>query len=458
MSRKQTEGSLLFCRGGAIVKETIVKQGRIAGVEQDGYTLFWGVPYAQPPVGTLRWRAPREPEPWEGVYQANSFPNRSMQETERPDPFGDKEFYDEPQYDTLPSEDSLYLNIWTPVRKAEEKLPVAFWIHGGAFMGGCGHEKEFDGGGYCRRGVILVTINYRLGPIGFLAHPWLSEENRAEGKPAVSGNYAVLDQIAALKWVYENIEAFGGDPGNITVFGQSAGCMSVQTLVSSPLTKGMISKAILQSGVGLSYDHTLAKAELEGVQFAANAGVNSLEEMRALTFEQVMAAAGPLIMKGFATMELPYTPVIDGVVLEDGYNAALEQGKIHDIPYMVGSTMNDIATSREELAKGERGKVYAGSKKWCLEQLSNGRNPAWLYYFTRQLPGDDAGAFHSSELWYMFETYGRCWRPMTEADAKLSANMMDYWTNFMKTGDPNGAGLPVWKPWREDGDMMIFDV
>lgn len=439
------------------MKETTVKQGRIAGVEKDGYTLFRGIPYAKPPVGELRWRAPREPEPWDGVYRADKWPNRSMQE-DREDPFYGKEFRDEPEYQTAVSEDSLYLNIWTPAKAAGEKLPVAFWIHGGAFMGGYGHEKEFDGEGYCKRGVILVTINYRLGPIGFLAHHWLSEENRAEGKPAVSGNYGILDQIAALRWVRENIEAFGGDPDNITVFGQSAGCMSVQTLVSSTLTRGMISKAILQSGVGLSYDHTLAKAELEGVQFAANAGVNSLEEMRALSFEQIMAAAGPIIMKGFATMELPYTPVIDGVVLENGYNSALEQGKTHNIPYMVGSTMNDIATSRDELTKGERGKVYAGSKKWCQELLNNGRNPGFLYYFTRQLPGDDAGAFHSSELWYTFGTYGRCWRPMTEGDAKLSETMLDYWTNFMKTGGPNGAGLPVWKPYRDDSDMMEFDV
>ena len=432
-------------------------KGLIAGVEKDGYSLFLGIPYAKPPVGALRWRAPQEPEPWEGVYHADKWPCRSMQEIHE-DPFFDKEFYDKPEYQTPVSEDSLYLNIWTPAREAGEKLPVAFWIHGGAFMGGFGHEKEFDGEGYCRRGVILVTINYRLGPIGFLAHPWLSRESEENGGPAVSGNYGILDQIAALRWVYENIEAFGGDPDNITVFGQSAGCMSVQTLVSSPLKKGMISKAILQSGVGLSYDHTLAKAEQEGEALAANAGVSSLEEMRALTFEQIMAAAGPLIMKGFPTMELPYTPVIDGIVLKDGYNSTMEQGKTHNIPYIVGSTMNDIATSKEELAKGIRGKVFDGSKKWCEAQLNNGRRPAWLYYFTRQLPGDDAGAFHSSELWYTFGTYGRCWWSMTEGDARLSADMMDYWTNFMKTGDPNGAGLAAWKPYREDSDMMEFDV
>lgn len=456
MSQRQTLGGLPPF-GGMIMKETTIRQGRLTGVELDGYTLFKGVPYAKPPVGALRWRAPQEPEPWGGVYRADTWPCRSMQGIHA-DGFYDKEFYDETDYQTPMSEDSLYLNIWTPAKKPGERLPVAFWIHGGAFMGGFGHEKEFDGAAYCKRGVILVTINYRLGPLGFLAHPWLSQENQENGGQAVSGNYGILDQIAALKWVRENIKAFGGDPDNITVFGQSAGCMSVQTLVSSPLTRGLIAKAILQSGVGLSYDHTLSKAELEGVQFAVNAEVESLDELRALSFEQVMAAAGPIIMAGLPTMELAYTPIIDGVVLEDGYDATVEQGKIHDIPYIVGSTMNDIATDLGEIAKGNLGKVYDGSREWCRALLNNGRTSTWHYYFVRQLPGDDAGAFHSSELWYTFGTYGRCWRPMTEGDRALSEQMVDYWTNFMKTGNPNDGDLPRWEAYRDDGDTMIFDA
>ena len=432
------------------------KQGILEGIPHEEYTEFRGVPYAQPPVGALRWHRPLPPEPWEGVREAKCFAARSMQEVHE-DPFYDKEFYDEPAYMTPVSEDSLYLNIWTPARSAGEKLPVAFWIHGGAFMGGFGHEKEFDGAAYCRRGVILVTINYRLGPWGFLAHPWLSAEAGAEGGPAVSGNYGILDQIAALRWVRENIDAFGGDPENITIFGQSAGGMSVQTLLTSPLTRGMFARAILQSCVGLSYDHDLRSAEELGLWFARNAGAESLEELRALTPEQVFAAAGPVIMAGFPKMELPYTPILDGWVLTEGYDEAMNEGGTHPVPTIAGSTLNDIATEREAVERGERGKVYAGTQAWAQAQKQLGR-PVWLYDFRRQLPGDEAGAFHSSELWYMFGTLDRCWRPMTEGDHELSEQMLDYWTNFMKTGDPNGEGLPRWEAFTTIGNAAVFDV
>ncbi len=434
-----------------------VKQGLLEGVRMDGYDVFWGIPYAKPPVGELRWRAPQEPECWEGVYQANRYPNRSMQE-DFPMEFFDKEFYDDEERKTPYSEDGLYLNIWTPAKQAGEKLPVAMWIHGGAFMGGYGHEKEFDGAAYCKRGVILVTINYRLGPLGFLAHPWLSEESRAMGGSGVSGNYGVLDQIAALKWIRENIAAFGGDPDNITVFGQSAGGESTHTLITSPLTKGMISKAIIQSGLGLTTDRTLADQEQYGVEFAELAGVHSLEEMRNLTVQQIYAAAGPLIGRGFATNSMTFAPNMDGYVLDRCFDEALEQGTVHDIPYMVGSTMQDIRVDLEKLADGERGIVYDSCKHWGEVRQTNGNAPAWVYYFTRQLPGDDAGAFHSCELWYMFGTLDRCWRPSTEEDYQLSERMLDYWTNFMKTGDPNGDGLPLWNAYAEEKDIQVLDV
>ncbi len=428
------------------------KAGILEGIRHDEYTVFLGIPYAKPPVGALRWCPPQPAESWEGVRKAVHFPTRSMQEVHE-DPFYDKEFYDEASYQTPVSEDSLYLNVWTPAKAADEKLPVAFWIHGGAFMGGFGHEKEFDGAAFCRRGVILVTINYRLGAMGFLAHPWLSKE-----QGGVSGNYGILDQIAALRWVYENIEAFGGDRDRITVMGQSAGGMSVQTLVSSPLTKGMIQGAILQSCLGLSYDHSLEKAVAEGQEISDNLGVQSLDELRTLPLEKLMEGAGPIIMRGFATMELPFTPVIDGRVLQEGYNAARDEGHVAEVPYLIGSNLNDIAVDPEALARGERGKVYHAVDAWAEARVNHSDDRVYAYDFVRQLPGNDAGAFHSAELWYMFGTLDRCWRPMTEADHALSERMLDYWTNFIKTGSPNGPGLPHWAPWAQPGDRMVFDV
>ncbi len=432
------------------------KLGTLEGIEREGCRVLFGVPYAKPPVGALRWHAPVPLDPWEGTRRAVDFPTRSMQQEHHDPVLYGPEFYDEPKYQTAISEDSLYLNIWAP--ESGENLPVAFWIHGGAFMGGFGHEKPFDGAAYCRRGVILVTINYRLGPFGFLAHPWLSEENQRETGRRVSGNWGILDQLAALDWVRQNIACFGGDPERITVFGQSAGSMSAQTLISSPLAKGKIAGAILQSGLGLSYDHTLAKAEAEGVEFAANAKVDSLQAMRALTPEQVFAAAGPIIQRGFPKMELAYTPVIDDYLLTAGYDEAIQRGLIHRIPYMVGSTLNDIATNPEALAQGQRGLVYDACAAFCQTLAKNGFPASYRYYFTRRLPGNDAGAFHSAELWYTFGTLARCWRPFTEADKALSERMLDYWTNFMKTGDPNGGALPLWRPGLSEDDVMVFDV
>ena len=270
------------------ITETKTKYGQVHGVQKDGYTVFRGVPYAKPPVGEKRFCPPEEPACWEGVYKADHFGCVCPQTEHEPDSFYGKEFYLDPEFGMNQSEDCLYLNIWTPANTVDEKLPVAFWIHGGAFMHGFSHESEFDGAAYCERGVILVTINYRLGAFGFLAHPWLSEESGV-GR---SGNYAILDQIAALKWVKENIAAFGGDPENITVFGQSAGCMSVQTLISSPLTENWISKAIFQSAggydTGLNRDMPLSEAETIGQEFVELSGAKSLEELRAIPAEKIV--------------------------------------------------------------------------------------------------------------------------------------------------------------------------
>ncbi len=435
-------------------KVIYTKLGGIEGVEQEDCLLFAGIPYAKPPVGELRFRAPQEMEPWEGVLRASHFREKCVQE--KNEGFYEKEFHSNPAYEAAGSEDCLYLNIWTPKEKSEEKLPVAFWIHGGAFMGGYGSEMEFDGAAYAKKGVILVTVNYRLNVYGFLAHPWLN----AESGDGVSGNYGILDQIAALRFVYENIEAFGGDPENITVFGQSAGAMSVQTLLSTELTGNMIAKAIMQSGgsygKGLHRDMPLAEAMYYGEKFVEYTGAKNLEELRQKSAGELQEALAKVLELSFGEGKgLVFIPNIDGHLLKQGYYETISENKIKHIPYLLGSTRNDIMTSKEDVENGQLGMLYEGCRDFSFELERVQGNPAYVYYFTRQLPGDDAGAFHSSELWYMFGTLHRCWRPFTEEDMQLSERMMQYWTNFMKNGDPNGGELPVWEQCSAENPFMM---
>ena len=421
--------------------------GKIKGIDMGDYTVFKGVPYAKPPVGDLRWKAPQRMEPWEGVYSATSFGNSCVQSFWRDDLYY-PEFYADAEYIRERSEDCLYINIWAPNDNHGEKLPVAFWIHGGAFLGGYSSEKEFDG-------VILVSVEYRCNVFGFLAHPWLS----AEDENGRSGNYGILDQIAALTWVYENIEAFGGDKDNITVFGQSAGAMSTQTLVSSKATGNMIAKAIFQSGGayagGLSRDIPQAQQEAYGKIFEEVAGVHSLEEMRALTTEEIYKLTDRFMGKVMPMSQgLFLTPVNDGYVLDDDYDRLIDTGVVKDIPYMLGTTKNDILVTPEILAADDRTSLYKGCITWSEKMEELGRKPAYVYYFTHDLPGDDKGAWHTCELWYMFGTLKRCWRPFTEEDRILSEMMLDYWTNFMKTGDPNGVNVPDWEPCTKDNPAV----
>lgn len=440
-----------------VVVET--RKGKIRGTVRNGYTIFKGIPYAKPPVGELRWKAPQEMEAWDGIYEADHFACKAVQESGN-DKFYDKEFYGYPDYEVPCSEDCLYLNIWIPGECRAKKLPVAFWIHGGAFMGGFGSEMEFDGEAYARRNVILVTINYRLNVFGFLAHPWLNAENRR----GISGNYGIMDQIAALKWVYENIEAFGGDSGNITLFGQSAGAMSVQTLISSELTLNMAARAIMQSGgsyqMGLHRDLPLSEAVSYGEKFVELTGAEDLAGLRAMPVGELERAMGHMMKDMMSAGEgLVFIPNIDGYVLEQGYYDTVDRRKIKNIPYLLGSNKNDIMVTREDIEAGKMSALYQGCMAFShrMDELQN--NPSYVYYFTRQLPGDDAGAFHSAELWYMFGTLDRCWRPLTAADQELSDRMLDYWTNFMKNGDPNGEGMPKWSTCsREHPFIMEFDI
>ncbi len=425
--------------------QTIVKvrEGQLEGcLSADQKTvIFKGVPYAEPPVGALRWKRPQPKTPWDGVRPAKEFSAKAPQADLTREGFYAKEFYTEETIER--NEDCLYLNIWAPAEACCEKLPVFFWIHGGAFLHGCGAEKEFDGEQFAKNGVIMVSINYRVGALGFMAHPELAAEND-EG---ISGNYGIYDQAAALNWVYENISAFGGDPENITVAGQSAGCMSVQVLISSPLTKGKIRRAVLQSGGGIN---ALSRGlDMEGrietsKKLMEALGVDTIEAMRAVPAEKIAEVQYTILAPG----GLAWTPVIDGVVLLDTTDDAAINGDVHDIDYMIGSTGDDIGADVRMLEKS--------AVNWAENQLKLGRKPSYLYYFNRKLPGDDAGAFHSCELWYVFHTLDRAWRPWEPCDLELEKIVSTYWANFAKTGDPNGEGLPVWHPYTKEAPVQIL--
>ena len=434
-----------------------VEGGQIEGVvDAEGVAVYKGIPYAAPPVGDLRWKQPQPVQPWQGVRKCDKFGAASLQGGQEEGSFYWKEFYQDGNPEM--SEDCLYLNVWTPAVGKDSRLPVMFWIHGGAFQNGFGHEIEFDGDAFAKKGVVLVTINYRLGMCGFLAHPLLTAENGGKG----SGNYGLFDQLAALKWVKKNIAAFGGDPDNITVFGQSAGAGSVQSLISSPLTKGYIQRAIIQSGGGLGgiiSTKSLADVAATGKAMWDASGMTTLEQMRACPadrFQEIMMN----YMKQQKTFNgMPYSPCVDGELLTASVYEAAISGQELDIPYMIGYTSGDLGPDR----------MKKSAVDWSLLLEKQGRKPAYVYCFSRDLPGEDLkapngspimpGAFHSSELWYVFGTLDKCWRPMEKGDYELSERMVSYWTNFAKTGNPNGEGLPEWKPCTgSDNHIQTLDV
>lgn len=358
-----------------------VEGGLLQGVlsEDPSVIVFKGIPYAAPPVGELRLQPPQDVIPWDGVRECSAFSAIAPQPGNARGTFYGEEFYWMPQPEQ--SEDCLYLNVWAPARtlgKESAALPVAMWIHGGAFVNGCGFEVSMDGDAWARKDVILVTINYRLG------------ENAA-------GNLNILDQIKALEWISKNIAQFGGDPSNVTIFGQSAGGMSVRTLLISPLAKGLFAKAIIQSGGGMGLDQ----------------------------LGSILTSA----------------PQVDGNIVPEPFDKAVVDGTIADIPIMTGYNSDDLPFFKEETVGA-----------FCALRDSLGTAPVYEYEFTRDLPGEDKdvpdnlpGAFHSAELWYVFGTLGRSWRPFTEEDYALSEEMVSAWTSFCKTGSPGWPAYPFKK-------------
>ena len=433
-----------------------IEGGSIQGVEtvSKGVYVYKGIPFAAAPVGDLRWREPQPVTPWEGVKVADTFSCGAVQAPHDASNPWTSEFY---QHDPEFSEDCLYLNVWTKAPgKPDKKLPVAMWIHGGGYTGGWSWEPEFDGKAWAEEGVVLVTINYRLGVFGFLCHPLLAEES----PDGVCGNYGILDQIAALKWIHNNIAQFGGDPDNITILGQSAGAGSVKTLVSSPLTEGLISKAIIQSGGGVNERSAQAVAQtVVGAQMHASgagwktvfdwAGYDTLEKMRAASTEEVFGLSARYAAETGERVRLSTSPVIDGYVSTENFDAAAFAGRIKNIPYMIGYTRDDMGSPNP-----------AAFDAFCKLRNEAG-TPVYAYQFARALPDDEAGshdmkgAFHSSELWFMFNSLEHCDRPWQKADWDLGKHVLSCWANFVKTGDP-GNGWAAYT--QEKPEYMVFNV
>ena len=430
------------------MSELIIKTtaGQVEGaLSIDGdCRIFKGIPYAEPPVGNLRFKRAEPKKPWNGIRPAKAFSPKAYQADLTRGGFYAKEFY----FGTPESmsEDCLYLNIWTPKNTGNQKLPVMMWIHGGAYMHGAGSEVEFDGEGFAKKGVILVTINYRVGALGFFAHNDLEKEN----PQGISGNYGFWDQISALKWIYENIESFGGDKEKITVAGQSAGCMSTQTLVSTSETKGLINSAILQSGGGIpgfARDYSVNAQKEISLELMEHLGITTIEELRALSPEAITYGAYDINARHDG---LCWMPNIDGYLLKDTVPNLAINGDIHSIPYIIGCTKDEMGNGSAEL-------LYSSAKAFAENQDKLGNPPVYVYHFERDLPGDDAKAFHSSELWYEFETLGRCWRPFEKRDWDLSAELATYFTNFIKHGKPNEYNGNKWNKYTiEKPEIYIF--
>ena len=427
-----------------------VLEGR---VDTSGILLFRGIPYAEPPVGDLRWRPPRPAANWEGIRGAERLGHNCMQAQ----PYGDID-----PFAAGISEDCLYLNVWTQSLERRRPRPVMVWIHGGGFFAGFGGEERHNGARLAQKGAVVVTINYRLGVFGFLVHPALA----AESPHHVSGNYGLLDQVAALEWVHRNIARFGGDPSRVTIFGESAGSISVAALLASPFAKGLFHRAILESGTTLGLTHAIAgagpfaggrdTAEAAGLRVAAAFGVSgggtdssAAARLRAVNADTVLATS---VRLAGGPRNILHWPVVDGYVFPHPADSAIALGSANVVPVIVGSN-------------GDESQEVFGAPSRAFARLMTSRGArTFLYQFTRV--GDDtasrrAGAYHSAEITFVF---GRP-RPLqasagrTAYDSTLAEAMSDYWVAFATTGDPNAATSagrwPFWPSYRRVGEAYL---
>lgn len=456
--------------------------GEISGtVSQDkSVHIFKGIPFAAPPVGELRWKAPQPVTPWKGIKDCTEFAKSPIQG--KPNEFGvyTREFLikDEPL-----SEDCLYLNVWTGAKSIAEKRPVMVWIYGGGFVSGGTNVPIYDGEALAKKGIILVSITYRVGILGFLAHPELTKESPNH----TSGNYGLMDMLAALKWVKKNIAAFGGDPGNVTIAGQSAGSMAVNSLVASPLGKGLFQKAIAESGAsfiaGPFGGTTLKRAEMAGVKTAEGLGATSLADLRKLPAQALLKQFGG-------------GPIVDGYVLPKSVGAIFAANNENAVPVLTGWNADDAflgplknAADYTADAKKKYGnkapeflKLFPASTDaeaeasqiaisrnqifgiqnytWAKVQSAKGKAKIYVYRFTRRLPASPDfkkyGAFHTGEVAYVFNNLKFLHRPFEPVDDQLANTISSYWVNFVKTGNPNGTGLPAWPAYNTTTNQVMY--
>lgn len=471
-----------------------VDTGELQGTVDDGVVAFKGIPFAAPPVGDLRWRPPQPVGPWKGVRSAAEFGANCMQGRFGPPPAAGV------TAPPAPSEDCLFLNVWRPASATPQaKLPVMVWIHGGGFVGGSGSSPNTSGTQFAKQGVVLVAVNYRLGRFGFFAHPALSSERPNETK----GNYAYMDQIATLQWIKRNIAVFGGDPNNVTIFGFSAGGVSVHSLLASPMARGLFHKAIAESGG--SRDSVLTarpmsadgvdpnypvSAETIGIQLARSMGIEGKDEaalakLRAVSSEDILRATGP-------AYEL--TPILDGKLITETAETAYKAKRQPKMPILVGSNSADTAGNRIRATTKEQffarfGQWSAQAKaaydpdgstdlatmvsranddfgqgepaRFAANAFAGNGSPAYRYRFsyvqTAMKERMRAGAPHGGEISFVFGTLSaRPGATLSPEDQAVSRMAQSYWVNFAKTGDPNGAGLPAW-PRHDPRKDLIFE-
>ena len=476
-------GILVAGRVSAQMLHVKVAQGELAGKTEGSVAAYLGIPFAAPPVGENRWRPPEKPASWKGERKADRF-SASCRQAVSPNGFGP--WSAEYVISNEASEDCLYLNVWTAAKTAGEKLPVLVWIYGGGFNSGGTSVVIYNGARLASKGIIVVSLNYRVGAYGFLAHPELT----AESPSRASGNYGLLDMVAGLRWVHDNIASFGGDPARVTISGQSAGAASVHHLISSPLAKGLFNQAIAQSGSGMGLAvPDRAAAETLGKAVANTGGTpRTLAQLRKLSAAELDALVGNPGMR--------FGPIVDGLFYPD---AATVGANTNDTPILTGMTANEMtglnpnyghftvasfnaqlnsvygkyakefavlypaADDRQAWISADalaRERALASMYFWARDRLAHTKHPIYAYLWTHIEPGPDSArylAFHSSEVPYVFDTLDTAKRPFTDVDRRLAGQLGTYWVSFVKTGDPNGGGQPRW-PQLTTADKQILEI